>query len=359
MNNSQQALQNTFGTQYVIAAHKVVEHPIISIVIPTKNCLHYLPKAIKSIQIQNISDIEILILDDNSTDETWHYLTQAAKCDQRIKPIKIIGEGGVSKVRNRGLSKARSQYIAFLDADDQWLPRKLSSQLAFHQSNLQVSLSFCNYIHVNEQNQDLGTCFDYWPTFKKYTKKNSTIDYQIITQQGAAIIYAENVIGTSGVMINTHTIKTKVNFDEKLKNAEDWDCWLKIALNDPIGFTNSADFVYLMRSNSESSNMKLRLMQMQKIMRRHAMGVFKINPVALIRCSSRLLMGYAEYYKTLQISTLSIAGNITNACQVFLCHSLAFMLSPSIFTLKAVLSDIKSIVISTCSVVLKTPEFKK
>ncbi|NRA85274.1 MAG: glycosyltransferase [Gammaproteobacteria bacterium] len=339
----QQAIQNIFGTGHLINHHDEISKPVVSIIIPTKNCLSFLPLAIKSIQNQSVEPIEIIIIDDDSTDDSWKYLTLAAACDKRIRPFKITN-GGVAKARNYGLDKAQGQYIAFLDADDYWLPRKLNKQLAFHEKHSEVTLSFCNYVHIDERNKAIAVCFDYWPLFNRYINKYKKIGYQIISKQGAAMIYAENVVGTSGVLLNTKAISSQVKFDEELTSAEDWDLWLKIALTGPIGFTTSVDLVYLMRKDSESEKVKIRLLQIQTIMQRYAKDIFNIKPLALTRCAARLLVGYAEYYRNTSFSQQKPTLKFINILQSCCCHSIAFLFSPSVRVLKALLSDVKNLI---------------
>lgn len=344
----QKTIKNTFGAGHMIEHHDGRTEPVVSIIIPTKNCLKFLPIAIKSIQNQSVDEVEVVIIDDGSTDDSWTYLTLAALCDKRIRAFKIIDGGSVSKARNFGLDKAKGKYIAFLDADDYWLPHKLDKQLAFHKKHPEITLSFCNYVCFNEENKFIGDCFDYWPLFNKYIKQSNQskqLGYQVIPKQGAAIIYAENVIGTSGVLLNKETITSSVKFDEKLTSAEDWDLWLKIALSGPIGFTKSVDLAYLMRANSESANVKLRLLQMRKIMRRYARDIFNIKPIALIQCTARLFVGYAEYHRNTSFSQQQSTLKFTNVLRSCGCHSIAFLLAPSIRVLKALLSDVKNLIL--------------
>jgi glycosyltransferase involved in cell wall biosynthesis len=341
----QQGIQNTFGAGHMIEHHDGRTEPVVSIIIPNKNCLAFLPIAIRSIQNQSVDEVEIIIIDDDSTDDSWTYLTLAASCDKRIRPFKIINGGGVAKARNFGLDKAQGIYIAFLDADDYWLPHKLDKQLTFHKKHPEITLSFCNYVHFNEENKFIGDCFDYWPLFNKYINQSKQVGYQIIPKQGAAMIYAENVIGTSGVLLNKEAITSSVKFDEKLTSAEDWDLWLKIALSGPIGFTRSVDLAYLMRANSESANVKLRLLQTRKIMRRYARHIFNIKAIALMQCTARLFVGYAEYHRNTSFSQQQSTLKFSHVLRSCGCHSIAFLLSPSIRVLKALLSDVKNLIL--------------
>jgi glycosyltransferase involved in cell wall biosynthesis len=344
MVNRQQIIENTFGTEYIINCHDEVHKPLVSIIIPTKNCLIYLPTAINSIQNQLVDDVEIIIVDDNSTDDSWDYLTLAASCDKRILAFKIVNGGSVAKVRNFALQKAQAKYIAFLDADDYWLPSKLSKQLAFHNKHPKVTLSFCNYVHLKEKKQFSGDCFSYWPLFNRHINRAKKSDYKVLNK-GAAVIYAENVIGTSGVLLNTEALSLPIKFDENITSAEDWDLWIKIALSGPIAFTTCTDLVYLMRANSESAKVKLRLQQIKKIMLRYKKDIFYIKPVALIQCTARLITGYAEYYRNTSFGQQRPTLKVTSLLVAFLCHSMALLLSPSKKAFKATLSDVKNIII--------------
>lgn len=99
-----------------------------------------------------------------------------------------------------------------------------------------------------------------------------------------------------------------------------------------------------MRANSESTNVKIRLQQIQYIMQRYAKNIFKIKPVALVQCTARLLIGYAEYHRNTSFSQQNPTRKFTNALLSCCCHSLALLLSPSIQVSKALFSDLKNLI---------------
>ncbi len=340
MNENQALMNKQFGTDSVLDLHPGGDSPMVSIIIPTYNCLEFLPTALKSIQQQQVDEIEILVIDDGSTDETWQYLELACSCDKRIRPLRLAGVG-VAKARNQGLRMAKSPYIALLDADDYWLENKLAKQLTFHYRNPQATLSFCNYLFFNQNDDDLGDCFGYWPRFTNMIDRLSSADntdYVLMDSQGAGAIFAENMVGTSGVMFSQQALGQPLFFDETLKSAEDWDFWLKAALIGPVGFTASVDMAYLMRPGSESSRVHQRLEFMKVIMKRYYKPVIKRSPMAIPYSVSRLLTGYAEYYRTQrQIDWYLLFHPVV-------CHTVAFLLSPSRRAFKALLADIKNLV---------------
>jgi len=103
-----------------------VSHPLVSVVIPTYNRAAFVGKAIESVLVQGVSDLQILVVDDGSTDDTPAALAPFA---EHIKVIRQTN-AGVSAARNRGMREAKGRWVAFLDSDDEWHPGKLERQLA-------------------------------------------------------------------------------------------------------------------------------------------------------------------------------------------------------------------------------------
>lgn len=266
--------------------------PLVSIVIPTHNCLDYLPTAIKSIFAQRINNIEIIIVDDNSNDGTWEWLQALKQNHPQVRPYRLKGVGS-ARARNFALKRVKSDLIAFLDADDYWLKDKLIKQYRFHRDNPKVVLSFTNYHHTTPEKIDLGDCFEYWPHFNKAVKDDEEFHY---LDRPTERIYCENVIGTSCVMIQTKAYKLLGGFDNKLTSAEDWDLWLRLSKYGKVGFCNDVLMEYLVRPGSKTSNRLRRLDQMKKIMNRYKHYVRRHNMWTAFQADGRLEVGYAEYF---------------------------------------------------------------
>lgn len=103
-------------------------NPLITIVIPTNNRLHLLRQAVASIQEQNYNNWELFIVDDGSTDGTQEWIKSIA--DDRIHLIESVNKGNVAALRNEGVRAGKGEWLAFLDSDDYWVPRKLELQWA-------------------------------------------------------------------------------------------------------------------------------------------------------------------------------------------------------------------------------------
>ena len=294
--------------------------PLVSIIIPTHNCLEYLPKAISSIFQQRINNIEIIVIDDNSSDDTWQWLQHQKEIYPQIRPYRLHGVGS-ARARNFALKRVKADLIAFLDADDYWHKNKLIKQYRFHRDNPNVVLSFTNYHHTTPEKTDLGECFQYWPHFKKLVNNNDDFCF---LEQPTEHIYSENIIGTSCVMIKTKTYKLLGGFDNQLKSAEDWDLWLRFSKFGKVGFCNEQLMEYLVRPGSKTSNRLRRLDQMQVIMKRYRSYVRRHNVWSVFQANGRLEVGYAEHFAEQE-----------QFAQAFWHQLKGFILNPSIRNLRA------------------------
>lgn len=122
--------------------------PTISVVIPVWNAEAVIAEAVASVQAQTRGDWEILAVDDRSTDQSRAILARLAASDPRIRVLQNTGTKGPGPARNLGISAAQGRFVAFLDADDLWHPKKLARQIAFMESGGH-RLSFTAYIRRN------------------------------------------------------------------------------------------------------------------------------------------------------------------------------------------------------------------
>ncbi len=131
--------------------------PAVSVIIPARNAATTLRETLASVQAQTMPDWEALVIDDASDDATAAIAAQASRSDPRIRLLQPQGARlGAANARNHGIAAARGRFIAFLDADDLWLPQKLDRQLPIlHQG---VPLVFAAYKRFAAQcGSDLGT----------------------------------------------------------------------------------------------------------------------------------------------------------------------------------------------------------
>jgi len=128
---------------------------MISIVMPVYNSERFLADAIDSVLNQSFSDWELLICDDESTDNSYRLASKYSKIDTRIVLLKNNFTKGASGARNTCIKNARGRYIAFLDSDDIWQPHKLEVQLK-HMKKNQLGFSYGNYYNISESGEKIN-----------------------------------------------------------------------------------------------------------------------------------------------------------------------------------------------------------
>jgi glycosyltransferase involved in cell wall biosynthesis len=132
-----------------------MKNDLVSVIMPTYNSRAFVRDSIASIRGQTYENWELLIIDDASTDDTVATIEKAAQGDPRIRILRSAENAGAAEARNRGIQEARGRYIAFLDSDDQWLPRKLERQVDLMRAN-SWAFTFTAYDKIDEQGRKIG-----------------------------------------------------------------------------------------------------------------------------------------------------------------------------------------------------------
>jgi len=193
--------------------------PLVSIVIPSYNSANFIPGSVSSVLNQTYSNIEILIIDDGSTDETEKTVQQLTGPIRYIKQVN----SGPSAARNRGLTESKGKYIAFLDVDDAWEPVKLEEQVAFFESDGDLSIIATGCMRCNADLQPVEIV-----SLETSTKEKGTIPFRLLLEKNQLI--------TSSIMIKKKTLDVCGLFDETIQFGEDWDLWIRIAQQGKIGY---------------------------------------------------------------------------------------------------------------------------
>lgn len=201
---------------------------LVSIILPTYNRAHLLLKAVDSVLAQSYQNWELLLWNDGSTDETQEVM--ATISDPRVRCFSEENNGK-SYVLNHCLELARGELIAFLDDDDQWLPRKLQIQVEVMSRWQEIDLVFGNYINVNIENQTEDIAFDQGAEglakldVQKVDKNWWSIDHGFL--EG---ITRSNFIAFDSVIIRSAIIKKIGFFNENLRTSEDFEYWWRFGL---------------------------------------------------------------------------------------------------------------------------------
>jgi glycosyltransferase involved in cell wall biosynthesis len=135
--------------------------PLVSVVIPAYNAGRWIGRTLRSVQAQTLKDIEIIVVDDGSTDETPSIVERAIADDPRIHLI-TQPNGGVARARNKGIAAARADFTAPIDADDLWHPTRLEKHLAaFERSSEQVAMVYSPCVRIDTGDRvNLRTSFE-------------------------------------------------------------------------------------------------------------------------------------------------------------------------------------------------------
>lgn len=144
----------------------------VSVIMPTFNYGRYIKTAIESVLQQTHSNLELLVIDDGSTDETFSIVSNFS--DPRLRYTRLEN-GGVSRARNHGLAQAEGDVIAFLDADDLWLPHKLRTQVRVLEEVPEVGFVACNFVRFRTDGTELSDQFRFMPKTVKLAR-NNTVD---------------------------------------------------------------------------------------------------------------------------------------------------------------------------------------
>ncbi len=206
--------------------------PKVSVIIPAYNAEKYIAETLDSVVNQTYSDFEVIIVDDGSKDGTVSIIKQyQGKYPEKIRLIQKEN-GGPASARNVGIKVATGEYIAFIDADDLWLPRKLEKQISFFESQpTQVGLVYTD----GKKFDDDGT----W-TLPEHLRHNY-IEGRIYKD-----LLRSNVIPNQSVVVRNECFDQVGLFSEspKIVSSEDYDMWLRIARKFEISFLNEVLSLY-------------------------------------------------------------------------------------------------------------------
>ncbi|WGV27784.1 glycosyltransferase family 2 protein [Halotia branconii] len=199
------------------------DHVIVSVVIPTRNRPKIVSRAVKSALAQTLQAIEVIVIIDGPDEETVKSLSQIA--DSRLKVIELLENVGASEARNVGVREAQSTWIAFLDDDDEWLPRKLKLQLELAEhSQFKLPVVSSRFIALTSKGELI------WPR-RLIAPAEPLSNY----------LFARNSLFAGEGFMHTSTFFTKkellikVPFNNKKYKHEDWEWLLQVSNLENVG----------------------------------------------------------------------------------------------------------------------------
>ncbi len=189
-----------------------------SVIVPVFNRSELLKRALDSVISQSLAPREVIVVDDGSTDDTAEVL----RSDYSTH-VRVISQpnAGVSRARNVGITASGSEWIAFLDSDDEWHPRKLEFQAKFLAQNSEYQVCHCDEIWIRR-----GTRVN---PKKRHAKSGGWIFPKCLPLCA---------ISPSAVILNQAVFSDVGFFDESLPVCEDYEMWLRVTSKYPVGFVN-------------------------------------------------------------------------------------------------------------------------
>jgi len=220
----------------------MIEQPFFSVIIPLYNKAKYIKNAIRSILQQSYDNYEIIVIDDGSTDRGPDIVNKIN--NYRIRLSKQDNQG-VSAARNTGIENARYEIIAFLDADDEWMPGHLEvlTRLAIKYPEAAAYATAYQIKEKHGQTRVLN-----FKAIPPLPWEGIIPDYFKSVSSGPELIW------TSAVAVRKGIFKNIGNFNIGLKNGEDADMWLRIALEYPIVFSSEVTAVYNLEDENSAAN---------------------------------------------------------------------------------------------------------
>ena len=190
-------------------------------VIPAHNSAAYLPEALDSVFAQGLEDLDVVVVDDGSTDGT----AGVARMYGRGVRVLIQPRSGSGRARNAGLAATSGELVAFLDADDIWVPEKTSMQMRLLEADPGLALVFSDMVAFEGDRQEARTYF-----------QQRGFDGRC----AASSIFLYDMISTPTVILKRACLERVGTFDESLRIGQDTDLWFRIALELPFAVVDRA-----------------------------------------------------------------------------------------------------------------------
>lgn len=207
---------------------------LVSVIMPTFNASRYLAGSIESILSQTYTNLELLITDDCSTDETRNILKEFSERDKRVKVKYLKENSGPGVARNRSIERAKGRYIAFCDCDDRWMPDKLERQIA-HMRKHDCALCSSSYLICDENDKITGV---------NISPSHVTL----------GMLKRDNKIGCLTAIYDIKRLGHKF-YMPAIRKRQDWALFLNILKECQICFCITEPLAYYrQRVNSVSSN---------------------------------------------------------------------------------------------------------
>ena len=254
---------------------------LVSVIIPNYNYEKFIAETIESVLSQTYKNVEIIVVDDGSKDKSLEVLE---KFGDKIRVIQQKN-AGVSAARNHGVSFSKGEFIAFLDADDVWLPEKLERQIEKFASDDEIGLVHCSMTLINPLDEPIG---------EMNSGQEGFVAEEFLRFERGVVVGAG-----STALVKREIFDEVKGFDLRLSTAADWDFCYQVSRKYKFGFVSEPLVLYRMHGTNMHGNIKAMehdmLLGFEKAFAENTKDLQKIRK----ECYGNLYMTLAgSYYKT-------------------------------------------------------------
>lgn len=237
-----------------------MEHnPVVSVIIPTYNRAHLIERALDSVLAQTYENMDIIVVDDASIDDTEAVVRRYS--DSRIRYVRHDQNQGGSAARNSGIRLAKGEYIAFLDSDDEWVPEKVQRHLDVFQTHPEYHVVYSAVKNV-------------YPDGTFRIRQHDGPEGEIFDQ-----LMVRNVVGpTSAFVIKRECFARVGGFDESLPSAQDYDMWLRLAKHYRFKRIPEPLVIYYWHGDQITKNVEAKWHGMIAILEKYKEDLRKMHP---------------------------------------------------------------------------------
>lgn len=228
----------------------LVSRPLVSVIVPAFNAEAFLADAVRSALAQTWKTLEVVVVDDGSTDRTGAIAHELAAADGRVRVLHGPNKG-VSAARNQGIAAASGSLLCFLDADDVYLPDKVERQVAFLDQFPACDLVYSDY-YVADLSLAPGLLICRRPPF-------------LISD----VLTFRNWFAPLSPLLRASLAERIAGFDETLAGSEDWDYWIRASECGLLSYLPGPVGVYRRHSNQTTRNWELMRKHIERVIVKH------------------------------------------------------------------------------------------
>lgn len=226
----------------------------VSVIIPTFNRENTIKRAVESVLEQTYNNLEVIIVDDCSNDETKNIISSIN--DSRVKIIKHPLRKGAAAARNTGIKNSSGSFVSFQDSDDEWYKSKLQMQMDLFNSNAQIDVIFSSFWLIRDNIK------------KKIPSRKA--QRNILYKN----ILLDNYVGTPTVILKRKVFERIGYFDENLPRYQDWDLAIRLFKHCTVFYLNEPTVNAYIQKNSITNNENIKTKSLEIIFNKYKNDIF-------------------------------------------------------------------------------------